>query len=201
MARFEGDELLIATHNPGKAREIAELLRPYVGTFYSAAELGLPEPEETGATFEENAVLKARAAAESSGKLALADDSGLAVTALDGDPGIYSARWGGPEKDFDLAMRKVHEALGDAEDRSATFICVLAMAWPDGRIETFEGSVEGQITWPQRGDKGFGYDPVFVPDGYDITFAEMEPEEKHRISHRARAFEKMVVSCFAAKVA
>ncbi len=205
MAEFEGDELLIATHNPGKAREIADLLRPYVGKFYSAAELDLPEPEETGSTFEENAVLKALAAAESSGKVALADDSGLAVAALNGDPGIYSARWAkgkkGADKDFDLAMQKVHEALGDAGDRSAAFICVLALAWPDGRIETFEGSVEGQITWPQRGDKGFGYDPVFVPDGYDITFAEMEPEEKHRISHRARAFEKMVVSCFAAKVA
>ncbi len=191
MTEFEDSELLIATHNPGKAREIADLLRPYVGRFYSAAELGLPEPEETGSTFEENAVLKARAAAENSGKVALADDSGLAVAALNGDPGIYSARWGGPEKDFDLAMQKVHEALGDAQDRSAAFICVLALAWPDGRIETFEGRVEGEIIWPQRGDKGFGYDPIFVPEGYEITFAEMEPTEKHQISHRAKAFEKL----------
>ena len=194
------EELVIATHNPGKAREIAELLEPYIPKFYSAGELDLVEPEETGSTFEENAVLKAKAAAEASGKVALADDSGLAVTALGGDPGIYSARWGGPDKDFNLAMRKVHEALlekqGDAGDRSAAFVCVLALAWPDGRVKTFEGRVTGTLTWPGRGDKGFGYDPIFIADGHDMTFAEMEPAEKHRISHRAQAFAKLVDNCF-----
>lgn len=193
---FADEELVIATHNAGKAREIADLLRPYLSTFYSAADLDLPEPEETGATFEDNAILKARLAAEGSGKLSLADDSGLTVNALGGDPGIYSARWGGPEKDFDVAMQKVHEALGDAEDRSAYFVCVLALAWPNGDIQTFEGRVHGCITWPAKGGKGFGYDPIFIADGYDVTFAEMEPEEKHRISHRAKAFEKMVGFCF-----
>ncbi len=198
MRRFEESELVLATHNPGKAREIADLLRPYVDAFYSAADLDLDEPEETGLTFEANAVLKARAAALASGKVALADDSGLAVTALGGEPGIYSARWGGPDKDFDLAMNKVHEQLGDAEDRSAAFICVLSLAWPDGHVESFEGRIEGAITWPMRGGKGFGYDPIFVPEGHDVTFAEMEPEDKHKMSHRARAFEKLMVSCLSA---
>lgn len=195
MRRFDGDELLIATHNPGKAREIAALLGPYVARFVTAGDLNLPEPEETGTTFTENAILKAQAAAQASGKVALADDSGLAVNALNGEPGIYSARWGGPEKDFDLAMRKVHEALGDAQDRSAAFICVLALGWPDGHSEVFEGRVEGQITWPARGGQGFGYDPIFVPRGYDITFAEMDPAKKHEVSHRARAFDLLVAGC------
>ena len=195
MRKFESDELLIATHNKGKAREIAELLQPYVSKFYTARDLNLPEPEETGDTFEANAILKAQAAAQKSGKVCLADDSGLAVNALNGDPGIYSARWGGPEKDFNLAMQKVHGALGDNSDRSAYFVCVLALAWPDGHTETFEGRVNGSIIWPKRGDKGFGYDPIFQADGYDITFAEMNQQEKHAISHRANAFELLVKHC------
>lgn len=195
MRIFDGDELLIATHNNGKAREISALLAPYVKTFVTAGDLDLPEPEETGKTFAENAVLKAQAAAQASGRVSLADDSGLAVNALNGDPGIYSARWGGPEKDFNLAMQKVHKALGDTEDRSAYFVCVLALGWPDGHSEVFEGRVNGTIIWPMRGDKGFGYDPVFQADGYDITFAEMEPSDKHAISHRANAFDLLVKNC------
>ena len=195
MRKFDGNELLIASHNKGKAAEISALLQPYIATFYTAGDLNLPEPEETGTTFAENAILKARTAAQVSGKVALADDSGLAVNALGGDPGIYSARWGGPQKDFNLAMCKVHEALGDAEDRSASFVCVLALGWPDGHSEIFEGTVHGQITWPIRGEKGFGYDPIFQPRGYDISFAEMEPSEKQAISHRARAFELLVRDC------
>lgn len=195
MRIFDGDELLIATHNNGKAREISALLAPYVKTFVTAGDLDLPEPEETGKTFAENAILKAQAAAQASGRVSLADDSGLAVNALNGDPGIYSARWGGPEKDFNLAMQKVREALGDTEDRSAYFVCVLALGWPDGHSEVFEGRINGTIVWPMRGDKGFGYDPVFQADGYDITFAEMEPSDKHAISHRANAFELLVKHC------
>ncbi len=195
MRKFDGDELLIATHNQGKAKEIAALLSPYVAKFSTAGELGLPEPEETGSTFAENACLKALAAAKESGRVCLADDSGLAVNALNGDPGIYSARWGGEHKDFNLAMRKVHDALGDNSDRSAYFICVLALGWPDGHTEVFEGRVNGQIVWPMRGGKGFGYDPVFQANGYDVTFAEMEPVEKHAISHRAAAFDLLVRDC------
>jgi len=195
MRIFDGDELLIATHNNGKAREISELLAPYVKTFVTAGDLDLPEPEETGKTFAENAILKAQAAAQASGRVSLADDSGLAVNALNGDPGIYSARWGGPEKDFNLAMQKVHEALGGTEDRSAYFVCVLALGWPDGHSEVFEGRVNGTIIWPMRGDKGFGYDPVFQADGYDVTFAEMAPSDKHAISHRANAFDLLVKNC------
>lgn len=187
-----GERLLIATHNPGKAREIGALLSPYIGSFTTSAELGLPEPEETGDTFVANALLKARQAARESGLVALADDSGLSVTALGGDPGIYSARWGGPNKDFGLAMQKVHDALEGHPDRSARFVCVLALAWPDGEAYTFEGRIDGQIVWPARGDKGFGYDPIFVADGHSLTFAEIEPEEKQAVSHRARAFEKLV---------
>lgn len=194
--KFTGPGLVIATHNQGKVREIAELLGPYASTFESAGELGLPEPEETGTTFAENARIKALAAARAGGKPALADDSGLAVNALGGDPGIYSARWAGPEKDFHLAMRKVEEALGDSPDRAASFICALALAWPDGHVEVFEGRINGTIAHPPRGERGFGYDPVFVPDGYDATFAEMEPAEKHRISHRAAAFALLVKACF-----
>ncbi|MCB1532655.1 MAG: RdgB/HAM1 family non-canonical purine NTP pyrophosphatase [Alphaproteobacteria bacterium] len=206
MRAFQESELVLATHNVGKAREIAELLKPYVPSFYSMADLDLPEPEETGSSFEENAILKAKAAALASGKPALADDSGLAVEALGGDPGIYSARWGGPDKDFNLAMQKVNEALeriarqGDKEDRRAAFICALALAWPDGHVECFEGRVEGHVIWPGRGAKGFGYDPIFVPEGYDITFAEMDPAEKHRISHRADAFRKLVDSCLSVQL-
>lgn len=195
MRKFNGDELLIATHNKGKAREIADLLSSYITHFPTAADLNLPEPEETGSTFSENAILKAQAAAQKSGKVCLADDSGLAVEALNGDPGIYSARWGGPEKDFDLAMKKVHDALGDTENRRASFVCVLAMGWPDGHSEVFEGTVHGTLVWPPRGDKGFGYDPMFQAQGYDVTFAEMEPQEKHEISHRANAFKLLVEQC------
>ncbi|MBK6895279.1 MAG: RdgB/HAM1 family non-canonical purine NTP pyrophosphatase [Alphaproteobacteria bacterium] len=186
--------LLVATHNSGKAREILELLGPYVQGVKTSAELGLSEPEETGATFEENALIKAREAARQSGMVALADDSGLSVSALGGAPGIYSARWAGPTKDFSLAMERVQRELGESPDRSACFVCVLALAWPDGTSRTFEGRVDGTIIWPPRGEKGFGYDPIFVPQGYSQTFAEMDPEQKHRISHRARAFEKLVGS-------
>jgi len=181
MRKFDGDSLLIATHNAGKAREISALLSPYVSSFVTAGELNLPEPEETGATFVENAVLKAQAAAQ--------------ANALGGDPGIYSARWGGENKDFSLAMQKVHDALGDSDDRSAYFVCVLAIGWPDGHSEVFEGRAYGDIVWPMRGDSGFGYDPVFQPEGYDITFAEMDAGEKQAISHRARAFELLVQNC------
>ncbi|MCB1782786.1 MAG: RdgB/HAM1 family non-canonical purine NTP pyrophosphatase [Alphaproteobacteria bacterium] len=195
MRVFDEDSLLIATHNAGKAKEIADLLGPYIPRFTTAGALGLPEPEETGDTFAENAVLKARAAALASGLPALADDSGLCVSALDGAPGIYSARWAGPGKDFAAAMAKIHCDMGDAADRSAAFVCALALCWPDGHAEVFEGRAEGQIVWPMRGGKGFGYDPFFVPDGHERTFAEMEPEEKHAISHRARAFAKLVSEC------
>jgi len=190
---FEGRELVIATHNAGKAREIADLLRPVpaLERFYTASDLGLDEPEETGVTFQENAELKARAAATATGKPSLADDSGLSVYALGGEPGIYSARWAQREdgtRDFDYAMEVVRGALGDSQDRRAAFICVLALAWPDGYVQSFEGRVEGELAFPARGEKGFGYDPIFIPAGYTMTFAEMEPAEKHAISHRADAF-------------
>lgn len=193
--RFTGDTLVIASHNAGKVREIADLLGPYAATFTSAGALGLPEPEETGDTFIANAVLKARAAALA-GHVALADDSGLAVTALNGAPGIYSARWAGPEKDFAIAMRKVEDGLAGQEDRTAEFVCALALAWPDGHVEVVEGRCPGTLVWPPRGGKGFGYDPVFVPDGYTQTFAEMEPAAKHGMSHRAEAFRQLVERCF-----
>ncbi len=194
--RFEDEKIVIASHNPGKVGEIATLLAPFGTEVVSAADLGLGEPEETGTTFAANAELKARAAAEASGLAALADDSGLQVAALDGRPGIHSARWAGPEKDFQKAMRKVEDALPGKDGRGAGFICALALAWPDGHLETFEGHVHGRLVWPPRGDKGFGYDPIFVPDGYRMTFGEMAPEEKHRISHRADAFRKLVDGCF-----
>jgi XTP/dITP diphosphohydrolase len=191
-----GERLVVASHNPGKVEEIEALLAPYGVLAIGAAALGLPEPEETGATFEANAELKAGAAAEASGLRALADDSGLVVPALEGAPGIYSARWAGPAKDFRIAMERVHRELGD-KSRRAHFVAVLALAWPDGAIETFRGEIYGQLTWPPRGERGFGYDPIFVPDGYDQTFGEIDPEHKHRISHRARAFAKLVEACFA----
>lgn len=198
MRKFTEQELVLATHNAGKAREIADLLGPYVGHFKTAAELDLPEPEETGLTFIANAELKALAAARESGKPALADDSGLAVHALGGDPGIYSARWAVTEdgtRDFALAMQKVEEALAGKDDRSASFICALTLAWPDGHVESVEGRANGQIVWPPRGENGFGYDPIFQADGYDITFGEMDPARKHDISHRADAFAKLVERC------
>lgn len=194
---FEGGRLIVASHNAGKVREINDLLVPFSAEVISAGELDLPEPEETGTTFTANAELKALAAARAANAVALADDSGLAVTALNGAPGIYSARWAGPEKDFDMAMRKIETETGDAIDKTAKFVCALTLAWPDGHCETFEGTVPGTLTFPQRGDRGFGYDPIFIPDGYDITFAEMDPTKKHSMSHRANAFTKLVAACFA----
>ncbi len=196
MARtFTEPKLVIATHNPGKLREIADLLAPFGTKVLSAGELGLPEPVEDEDTFIGNALIKARAAVQGSGKPALSDDSGLVVPALGGQPGIHSARWAGPEKDFDLAMEKVWTELGDG-DRRAHFACALALCWPDGGAETFEGTVYGTLVWPPRGDKGFGYDPMFIPDGHAITFGEFEHAEKHTISHRATAFRKLVQACF-----
>ncbi len=196
--RITGGRLAIATHNPGKLVEIADLLRPYGVAVVGAAALGLPEPEETGATFEANAQLKALAAARASGLPALADDSGLTVAALGGAPGIYSARWAGPDKDFAVAMRHVERALAGKPDRRAAFVAALALAWPDGDVATFRGEVHGTLVFPPRGTNGFGYDPIFVPEGGRQTFGEMEPVAKHEISHRARAFAKLVASCFGA---
>lgn len=198
--RFAGDRLVVATHNRGKLVEIAELLRPYVREVVGADALGLPEPEETGDSFAANAALKARAAAAGSGLPALADDSGLVVPALGGAPGIHSARWAGPGRDFRAAMERVERALaacGPGVDRRAFFVCALALAWPDGHCDVFEGRVDGRLVWPPRGERGFGYDPVFVPDGHDTTFGEMEPAAKHAMSHRADAFRKLVAACFA----
>jgi XTP/dITP diphosphohydrolase len=189
-----GMRLVVASHNPGKVTEIADLIGPFGLDAVSAAELGLPEPEETEVTFAGNARLKAVAAATASGQPALSDDSGLEVGALDGAPGIYSARWAGPAKDFALAMRRVHEevvARGRRAERdtAANFTCALCLAWPDGQSRIFEGKVFGTLVWPPRGTKGFGYDPMFVPEGGTLTFGEMDPAAKHEISHRARAFE------------
>ncbi len=194
MARLApGQRLVVATHNPGKVREFADLFAPHGLETVSAGDLGLPEPEETGATFEANAELKARAAAEATGLPALADDSGLAVNALDGAPGVRSARWAGPERDFVAAMAKVHARLAatgrPASDWHAAFVAVVCLAWPDGRTTLHRGEVGGRIVQPARGEGGFGYDPIFVPDGETRTFAEMPPEEKRTLSHRARAFD------------
>ncbi len=199
MARpFTGNRLVIASHNAGKVAEIADLLAPLGIAVVSAGELGLPEPVEDGATFDDNAILKARSAVDGSGLPALADDSGLAVSALGGAPGIYAARWAetATGRDFALAMTRVQDELGDNADRSASFVCVLALAWPDGHVETFEGQVAGEIVWPPRGTKGFGYDPIFRPAGDTRTFGEFDPDEKHAISHRAVAFRKMLDACF-----
>ena len=192
---FTSDRLVIASHNPGKVEEIAALLAPFAVETIAAGSLGIPEPAETGDSFEANAALKARAAAAASELPALADDSGLVVPALGGTPGIYSARWAGPAKDFRVAMERVHRELGD-KDRNAAFVAVLALAWPDGPTELFRGEVEGSLTWPPRGDRGFGYDPIFIPQGATLTFGEIDPVEKHRISHRARAFAKLVERYF-----
>lgn len=189
-------KIVIASHNPGKVREIDDLLRPHGVETVGAAALGLVEPEETGTNFAENAALKARAAAEASRLPALADDTGLAVGALNGAPGIYSARWAGPGKDFAIAMGKVEQALKGQRDRRASFVCALALAWPDNGCQVFEGRVDGTLVWPPRGQKGFGYDPMFVAAGHTMTFGEMEPAAKHAISHRARAFAKMVKAVF-----
>jgi XTP/dITP diphosphohydrolase len=192
---FAGSRLVIASHNSGKVEEIAELLAPFAVETIAAGSLGIPEPEETGDSFEANATLKAQAAAQASSLPALADDSGLVVPVLGGAPGIYSARWAGPTRNFWSAMERVHRELGD-KDRSARFIAVLALARPGGYIDLFRGEIEGRLTWPPRGDRGFGYDPIFIPLGRTLTFGEIDPAEKHRISHRARAFAKLVQSCF-----
>ncbi len=188
--------LVVASHNPGKVEEIAALLAPFGIDAISAGALGLPEPEETEPTFVGNARLKAEAAARASGLAALADDSGLEVAALGGAPGVLSARWAEPTtgagRDFAAAMRRVWTELAGAPDRSARFVCVLALARPGEETYIFEGEVRGHIVWPPRGEHGFGYDPIFMAEGYDITFGEMAPEEKHKISHRARAFARFV---------
>jgi XTP/dITP diphosphohydrolase len=194
--RLEGGRLVIASHNKGKVREIAEMLAPFGVEILAAADLGLSEPAETGTTFRENAEIKARAAAKASGFPALADDSGLVVPALHGAPGIKSARWAGPARDFRIAMGRVERELAGKTDRRAHFVCALALAWPDGHLECFEGRVDGTLVWPPRGSRGFGYDPIFVPDGHAETFGEMDPEKKHAISHRANAFRKLVSTCF-----
>jgi len=193
---FTDKKLVIASHNPGKVREIADLLSPFGVEVVSASSLDLPEPVEDGDSFKANAAIKAHAAAEASRLPALADDSGLVVEALGGEPGIHSARWAGPGKDFMVAMEKVEAGLKGKANRRAHFACVLALAWPDGHLESFEGRVDGALVWPPRGDKGFGYDPVFVADGHDITFGEMGPAIKHTLSHRADAFRKLVAACF-----
>jgi XTP/dITP diphosphohydrolase len=201
--------LVIATHNPGKLKEMRELLMPFGIDALSAGELGLPEPAENGATFKENARIKARVAATASGLPAFADDSGLTVDALGGAPGIYSARWAGPEKDFRRAMQAVEDKLRERGahargQRNAQFVCALCLAWPDGHLEEFDAAVHGTLVWPPRGDKGFGYDPMFLPDGHALTFGEMTNTEKHGLppagkglSHRARAFLKLAEACLA----
>ena len=192
--------LVMATHNPGKVKEFNGLTSPFGINASSAGELGLNEPEETGKTFAENAAIKAQAAAMATNLPALADDSGLSVAALDGAPGIYSARWAGPEKDFRAAMDKVAQALkaANSEDYSAKFVCVLCLAWPDGHEEHFTGEVHGRLVFPPRGEKGFGYDPIFLPDGCDRTFGEMSADEKRALSHRARAFDELIAACLGA---
>jgi XTP/dITP diphosphohydrolase len=199
--------VVIATQNPGKLVEMRELLAPYGIAAQSAGELGLPEPKETGTTFAANARLKAMAAAKATGKVAFADDSGLVVDALDGEPGIHSARWAGPDKDFRFAMNKIQTLLIERgarvpKQRRCHFVAALCLAWPDGHTEEFEGRVDGVAVWPPRGDKGFGYDPLLMPDGHDRTFGQMSAEEKHGLppkgkglSHRARAFVKLAEAC------
>lgn len=196
-------KLVIASHNEGKVREIRALLAPYGMEPVSAGSLGLPEPDETGTTFVANAELKAMQAADLSGLPALADDSGLCVDALGGDPGIFSARWAGPSKDFGLAMELVEKNISGkavegepAPARDAHFVCALALAWPDGHVEWFEGRVDGTLVWPPRGANGFGYDPMFLPNGHEETFGEMDPEAKHAMSHRADAFRQLVAAVF-----
>ena len=201
VRKLKPGKLVIASHNEGKVREIRALLAPFGIEPVSASELDLPEPVETGTTFFANAELKARSAADLSGLPALADDSGLCVDALGGDPGVFTADWAettGGTRDWGLAMRKVEDALAAVPEagRDAHFICVLALAWPDGHVEWFEGRAEGSLTWPPRGTVGFGYDPVFVPLGDTRTFAELDPAEKHAISHRADAFAKLVAAVF-----
>jgi XTP/dITP diphosphohydrolase len=208
--RFTEEKLIVASHNKGKLVEIASLLTRFKVATVGADELGLPEPEETGKTFIANAELKALASATTAGLPALADDSGLAVDALDGAPGIYSARWAQTPKgrDFDFGMHKIEMALAQKQKpdqpsvpRTARFICALSLAWPDGHVESFEGKVEGTLVWPMRGKNGFGYDPIFLPLGGDLTFGEMAPEAKQAMSHRADAFTQLVEACFADHIA
>jgi len=197
MARlFDGDTLIIASHNQGKVREIGALLAPFGVKTVSAGDLNLPEPVEDGDSFIANAEIKALAAATAANLPALSDDSGLEVDALNGDPGIYSARWAGPSKDFNVAMEKINEAMGDNDNRRANFTCALTLAWPDGHMESFEGKVFGDVVWPMRGGHGFGYDPIFRPEGHSITFGEMDPAKKHSMSHRADAFNQLIAACF-----
>lgn len=201
MRKFSGDSLLVATHNQGKLEEIADLLKPFGVSVSGAAELNLIEPDETENSFVGNARIKAHAAAQATGLPALADDSGIAIDALGGAPGVYTADWAetAEGRDFTMAMTRAHnelEAINAPYPRTARFCCTLVMAWPDGHDEVFEGVMPGQVVWPMRGDHGHGYDPIFVPDGYDITFAEMDRWEKNRISHRADAFKKLVAGCF-----
>jgi XTP/dITP diphosphohydrolase len=196
--RFAGGGLVIATHNLGKLVEMQDLLRPYGIDVTGAGALGLPEPDETGATFEDNAALKARAAASASGLPALADDSGLVVAGLGGAPGIYSARWAGAAKDFTLAMARVERELDGRGDRRAYFVAVLALAWPDGHIESFRGEVHGSVVFPPRGIRGFGYDPIFLPDGKTETFGELDATARMAVSHRSVAFRQLARACFGA---
>lgn len=196
--RFRERKLVIASHNPGKVREIGELLAPFGVEVVSAGALGLPEPVEDGLTFAANAEIKARAAAAASGLPALADDSGLVVHGLDGAPGIHSARWAGPAKDFAHAMRRVWTELAErrSDDKRAHFVAALALCWPDGDCETHQGEVHGTLVWPPRGTHGFGFDPMFRADGQSLTFGEMAPAAKHALSHRANAFRKLIDACF-----
>lgn len=211
MRKFEGEKIVLATHNDGKLREFRDLIGPLGIEVVSAGELGLPEPEENGTTFEENAATKADAASMATGLIALSDDSGLVVDALNGDPGVYTADWAETEdgtRDFGMAMKKVEDALqakgvSDPKERTGRFVSVLCMRWPDGHREFFRGEADGQLIWPPRGTSGFGYDPVFVPDGFDTTFGEMTAEQKHgwkpgdeaALSHRARAFKLFAEAC------
>ena len=196
--RFTDNTLVVASHNAGKAREIVRLLEAFPVKVISAAELNLAEPDETGVTYEENAILKAVAATAACGLPSLADDSGVGVDALDGAPGIYSARWAGPDKDFGFAMKRIEDELAakGVTNARAHFICVLALAWPDGHVEHFRGDLPGHLTFPPRGPHGFGYDPIFIPDGHSLTCGEMDPAAKHAISHRALAFRQLVAACF-----
>jgi XTP/dITP diphosphohydrolase len=201
MRKFDGDTLLIATHNAGKLAEMRRLFDPYGMTVKGAADFDLPEPEETEDTFVGNARIKARAAVAATGLPALSDDSGIAVDALGGAPGVYTADWAQtPQgRDFKMAMERTWaelEAINAPHPRTARFLCTLVLAWPDGHDETFEGKIEGQVVWPMRGAQGHGYDPIFMPDGHSITLGEMSAEDKNRISHRADAFKKLIEGCF-----
>ena len=214
MRKLDTRTIVVASHNAGKIREIADLIGPFGFSAKSAAGLNFEEPDETGTTFEENAAIKALASAKASGLPALSDDSGIVIDALDGAPGVYTANWAEREdgsRDFDMAMEKVEKALAERgaakpEQRTARFVSVLCLAWPDGHTEIFRGEVEGKVVWPPRGTQGFGYDPVFQPDGYDVTFGEMSAEQKHgwkpgdsqALSHRARAFKRFVETCLEA---